>query len=113
MRNCLKVLVLAQYFPPDMGGASARVSNVVRGLPSRGCDITVVAAFPHYPHGKVPRKYKGKPIVWVANRAEHYVATNVALASIAFILIGFFALSSHNSIRYREIGEKINEAIIT
>jgi len=49
MRNRLNVLVLAQYFPPDMGG---------------GCEVKVVAAFPHYPHGNVPAKYRGKSIVY-------------------------------------------------
>ncbi|WGM90396.1 MAG: glycosyltransferase family 4 protein [Candidatus Bathyarchaeum tardum] len=63
MSKSLKVLVLAQYFFPDMGGASTRASNVVKGLLSKGCDVTVVAAFPHYPHGTVSREYKGKPVV--------------------------------------------------
>ena len=53
MRNRLNVLVLAQYFPPDMGGGSTRASNVVKGLLSKGCEVKVVAAFPHYPHGNV------------------------------------------------------------
>ena len=60
MANCLKVLVLAQYFSPDMGGGSTRATNVVKGLLSKGCGVTVVAAFPHYPHGKVSNEYRGK-----------------------------------------------------
>jgi len=63
MRNRLNVLVLAQYFPPDMGGGSTRASNVVKGLLSRGCEVKVVAAFPHYPHGNVPREYRRRAIV--------------------------------------------------
>ena len=63
MRNRLNVLVPAQYFPPDMGGGSARASNVVNGLLSQDCDVTVVAAFPHYPDGKIASKYKRKAIV--------------------------------------------------
>ena len=59
----MKVLVLAQYFSPDMGGGSTRASNVVNGLLSKGCEVTVVAAFPHYPHGNVPSQYKGKAVV--------------------------------------------------
>jgi colanic acid biosynthesis glycosyl transferase WcaI len=59
----MKILVLAQYFPPDMGGGSTRASNVVNGLLDKGCEVTVVAAFPHYPHGKVPSRYKRKAIV--------------------------------------------------
>ncbi|MDI6847452.1 MAG: glycosyltransferase family 4 protein [Candidatus Bathyarchaeia archaeon] len=72
MHNRLKVLVLAQYFSPDMGGSSTRASNVVNGLLGKGCDVTVVAAFPHYPHGKVPRQYKHKAIV-----SERYGAAKV------------------------------------
>ena len=63
MQDRLKVLVLAQYFTPDMGGASTRASNVVKGLLTKGCKVTVVAAFPHYPSGNVAGKYKHKPIV--------------------------------------------------
>ena len=33
------VLVLAQYFSPDMGGGSARASDVVEGLLGRGCKV--------------------------------------------------------------------------
>ena len=63
MHKRLKVLVLAQYFAPDMGGGSTRATNVVKGLLSNECDVTVVAAFPHYPHGKVPANYRHKAIV--------------------------------------------------
>ncbi|MFA5364140.1 MAG: glycosyltransferase family 4 protein [Candidatus Bathyarchaeia archaeon] len=59
----MKALVVAQYFPPDMGGGSTRASNVVKGLLCNGCNVTVVAAFPHYPHGNVPRDYKRKAVV--------------------------------------------------
>ena len=59
----VRVLVLAQYFAPDMGGGSTRASNVVKGLLGRGCEVTVVAAFPHYPHGNVSREYWGKAVV--------------------------------------------------
>jgi colanic acid biosynthesis glycosyl transferase WcaI len=63
MANRLKVLVLAQYFSPDMGGGSTRATNVVKGLLSKGCDVTVVAAFSHYPQGNVPEQYMRKAIV--------------------------------------------------
>ena len=59
----LKVLVLAQYFEPDMGGGSTRATNIVKGMLRNGCDVTVVAAFPHYPHGKVPANCRHKAIV--------------------------------------------------
>ncbi len=57
----MRVLIIAQYFPPDMGGGATRASNVAKGLLKAGCDVTVVSAFPHYPTGNVPRKYRWKP----------------------------------------------------
>jgi colanic acid biosynthesis glycosyl transferase WcaI len=99
----MHVLVLAQYFPPDMGGGSARASNVVKGLLSKGCNVTVIAAFPHYPHGKVPVKYKGKPIVseqaggakvlrvWIPSLPHSSVVNRVVLHA-CFIVSSLFAL---------------------
>ena len=98
-----EVLVLAQYFPPDMGGASTRASNVVKGLLSKGCKVTVVAAFPHYPYGKVPVKYKGKPIVaeqvggakvlrvWIPALSHSSIVNRVVL-HCCFIISSLFAL---------------------
>ena len=57
----MHVLILAQYFPPDLGGSSTRAYNVARGLVLNGVDVTVVAAYPHYPHGAIPIEYKWKP----------------------------------------------------
>jgi len=59
----MRVLVISQLFPPDMGGGATRAYNVVRGLVLNGCDVTVIASFPHYPYGKIPEKYRWKPIV--------------------------------------------------
>jgi len=59
----MRVLVLAQYFPPDMGGGATRAYNVAKGLRLNGCEVTVVAAFPHYPSGNVPKRYRWKPFV--------------------------------------------------
>lgn len=56
----MKVLVIAQYFPPDMGGGATRAYNMAKGLSLAGCDVTVVTAFPHYPDGDIPTKYRKK-----------------------------------------------------
>jgi len=58
----LHVLVIAQYFPPDLGGSATRAYNLAKGLFLNDCNVTVVAAFPHYPHGKIPKEYRWKPI---------------------------------------------------
>jgi colanic acid biosynthesis glycosyl transferase WcaI len=57
----LNVLIIGEYFLPDIGGAATRASNVAKGLILNGCNVTVVTAFPHYPTGKIPKEYKYKP----------------------------------------------------
>jgi len=57
----LNVLIIGQYFPPDLGGAATRAHNIAKGLLLNGCKVTVVTAFPHYPHGEIPKEYKWKP----------------------------------------------------
>ncbi len=49
---------MGEYFPPDIGGAATRSSNVAKGLSLNDCNVTVVTAFPHYPTGRIPKKYK-------------------------------------------------------
>lgn len=59
----LKVTIFAMYFPPDLGGSSTRAYNIAKGLTLNDCEVTVIAAYPHYPHGKIPEKYRWKPLV--------------------------------------------------
>jgi glycosyltransferase involved in cell wall biosynthesis len=56
----MRICIISQYFPPDMGGASTRVSNAIKGLRSFGHEIFVVTAFPHYPQGHIPKEYRGR-----------------------------------------------------
>lgn len=99
----MKVLIIAQYFPPDIGGASTRASNVVKGLLGKGCEVKVVAAFPHYPHGKVPLRYRGKPIVpeqaggarvlrVLIPSLPHSSVVNRIILHVCFVISSLFAL---------------------
>jgi glycosyltransferase involved in cell wall biosynthesis len=58
----LNVLIIGEYYPPDIGGAATRASNIAKGLSLNGCNVTIVTAFPHYPTGKIPKEYKYKPL---------------------------------------------------
>jgi glycosyltransferase involved in cell wall biosynthesis len=42
---------------------------LVKGLALNGCNVTVIAAFPHYPHGRIPEQYRLLPIKveWMGN----------------------------------------------
>ena len=57
----MHILILAQNFPPDIGGGASRAYNIVKGLILNGCKTTVISAFPYYPYGDVPKEYRGRP----------------------------------------------------
>ena len=42
----MKVLYVSQYFPPEMGAPSARVSELSDEWTRQGHDVTVLTAFP-------------------------------------------------------------------
>jgi colanic acid biosynthesis glycosyl transferase WcaI len=53
----LRLLLLTQYYPPEVGAAQTRLRETVRGLQERGVRVTVVAPIPSYPLGRVSRGY--------------------------------------------------------
>jgi len=93
------VLIIAQYFPPDLGGSATRACNAAKGLVLNGCKVTVVTAFPHYPHGKIPKEYRWKPfkIEWLKKikviRTFIFPLESKGLAR-RIILFGSFIMSS-------------------
>jgi len=58
----MHVLILSQIFPPDMGGSATRAYNIAKGLTINGVKVTVIAGFPHYPHGNVPKHLRKKAL---------------------------------------------------
>ena len=55
----MRILVLAHYYPPEMGGAAARLHGLSRWLATYGHEVTVITGFPNYPSGVVPAAYRG------------------------------------------------------
>ena len=99
----MNVLIIAQYFPPDMGGASTRAFNVAKGLIDVGCTVKVIAAFPHYPEGKIPDYFKGKALtfekkggiqiirVWIPSLPHNSIFNRITL-HLCFMFSSLFAL---------------------
>jgi hypothetical protein len=58
----MHVLILSQIFPPDMGGSATRAYNVAKGLVLNNVKVTVIAGFPHYPTGNVPKHLRKKAL---------------------------------------------------
>ncbi|MCA9412637.1 MAG: glycosyltransferase family 4 protein [Candidatus Omnitrophica bacterium] len=56
----MKILFLSQYFPPEMGAPSARVSELCRYWAEKGEEVTIVTAFPNHPTGRIFPGYEGQ-----------------------------------------------------
>ncbi|MFW6106977.1 MAG: glycosyltransferase family 4 protein, partial [bacterium] len=56
----MRILVISQFFPPEMGAPAARFSDFGRLWVAAGHQVVVVTAFPNWPSGVVPPAYRGK-----------------------------------------------------
>jgi glycosyltransferase involved in cell wall biosynthesis len=54
----LRVLLLSQYYPPESGSASMKMSELAEGLVDKGHSTTIVTGFPNYPKGKIFENYR-------------------------------------------------------
>jgi len=56
----LKVLMLVNYFPPEIGSGPHLPFELGETLVQRGCQVTVMTGFPQYNLPVIPQKYRGK-----------------------------------------------------
>jgi glycosyltransferase involved in cell wall biosynthesis len=56
----LRVTFLTHYFPPEIGAAQTRLSELATLLTEAGDHVTVVTPFPNYPTGVIHPGYRGK-----------------------------------------------------
>jgi glycosyltransferase involved in cell wall biosynthesis len=86
----LRVLLVSQYFPPEVGATQTRMQSFAEYLSERGHDVTVIAEFPNHPQGVMPDEYRGRVIeddrsnpyrvlrVWVKTSAEKTQMTRLS-----------------------------------
>lgn len=55
----MQVVILSQYYPPEIGAPQRRLAQLAEGLIARGHAVTVVTAMPNYPTGKILAGYGG------------------------------------------------------
>jgi glycosyltransferase involved in cell wall biosynthesis len=55
----LRILLLSQYFPPEVGATQSRMQSFAEYLSARGHQVTVICEFPNHPHGVIPESYHG------------------------------------------------------
>lgn len=55
----MRILIVSQYHPPEMGAAATRWSDYARILADLGHEVFVISEVPNYPSGTIPRDYIG------------------------------------------------------
>jgi len=56
----LKILILTQYFSPEVGAPQNRLFELAVRLQQKGADVSILTAMPNYPQMQVHDAYKGK-----------------------------------------------------
>ncbi|MBI4945985.1 MAG: glycosyltransferase family 4 protein [Bacteroidetes bacterium] len=56
----MKLLILTQYFPPEVGAPQNRLYELAIRLQKKGFEISVLTAMPNYPQMEIHDPYKGK-----------------------------------------------------
>lgn len=57
----MNIWVICQYYPPEIGAPSARISGLAKSWISMGERVTVLTGIPNHPEGVVPPAYQNKP----------------------------------------------------
>ncbi len=55
----MKIQILTQYFPPEIGAPQSRLMELAIGLAKLGFSVSVLTAMPNYPTGKTFPGYSG------------------------------------------------------
>ncbi len=56
----MKIIILTQYFPPEVGAPQNRLYEMAVRLQKLGVEIEVLTAMPNYPSMEIHKEYKGK-----------------------------------------------------
>ena len=62
-RERLRILLVSQYFPPEIGATQSRMQAFAEYLAARGHNVTVVCEFPNHPQGIIPPEYRSRVLV--------------------------------------------------
>jgi len=105
----MRILVLTQYFPPETGAPSNRLSDLAARLADRGHQVTVLTALPNYPQGVIFDGYrrcfmmieKSNSIQvirsWIfATRSKNFIPKLINYLSFAILscIVGAFTVKS-------------------
>ena len=94
----MRVLLLTQYFPPEIGATQNRMSEFAAALAAAGHDVEVVTEVPNHPSGNVAPAYRKRWVyrgaesgyrvtrVWVLARPRKTFLTRIGFYSTFFVM---------------------------
>ncbi len=83
----MKLLILTQYFPPEIGAPQNRLYELALRLTKLGVDITVLTAMPNYPQMEIYHGYENKKYLYQEeaglkiHRSSIYVSKNKSIVT--------------------------------
>ncbi|MEA2062480.1 MAG: glycosyltransferase family 4 protein [Gemmatimonadota bacterium] len=98
----MKILMLTQYFYPEVGATQTRIYEFARNLVASGHEVTVITEVPNHPIGIIHEQYQGKLFVveqidkirvirvWVWARQKKNFANRI-LFYFSYMVMSFFA----------------------
>ncbi len=111
----MRIRFITLYYPPEVGAAQRRLSELARRLAGLGHRVTILTGFPNYPSGIKPDGYRGKFFMKEGIdgcriiRVPHYVAPNKGFLKRIMIHLTFALSASvyslfmkHDDIIYQE-----------
>ncbi len=109
----MRIVILSQYFPPEVGAPQNRLYELAVRLQERGAEVTILTAMPNYPQMVIHTEYKGKWHVkeemngLTVHRSWIYASTSKGIAKrllnyysfvISSLFTGLFRLPKHDYI---------------
>jgi glycosyltransferase involved in cell wall biosynthesis len=98
----MKILMLTQYFYPEVGATQTRIYEFARNLVNHGHEVTVITEVPNHPIGIIHEQYQGRLFiteeidgirvirVWVWARQKKNFFNRI-LFYLSYMVMSFFA----------------------
>lgn len=97
----MKLLILTQYYPPEIGAPQNRLHELAVRLKSKGIEVEVLTAMPNYPSMEIMDAYKGGKIKYETidgisvHRSKIYVSKSKSIISrllnyFSFVFTSYF-----------------------
>ena len=111
----MRIVVLTQNFPPEVGATAARLHRMTKSLAEKGHRVTVITAMPNYPTGRIFDGYRnrirteeeinGVRVIrtWVfPSKSSQFLSRFISYASftLSSLLLGMWGLSRQDIVLF-------------